>query len=108
MRTGENTVWIRATKENPVPTEPGTYFVRIGGDSETEDSRVFYEYPDYTTTGVWCFDAEILEETEGERNGSWSLAFEEEEDVLGWYGPISCPEWEESQSPEWRGSTCPE
>ena len=69
--------------EDTRPTIDGVYFFRIAGDCETDGPHVYYDYPDYTTSGR-VFTAEGETHAYGDTD-------EEPEHIIAWYGPLTAP-----------------
>ncbi len=67
------------------PKTPGVYFFRIAGDSESDGPHVYYDYPDYTQSGV------VMDDEEG---GVFAMGDkdEEPESIIAWYGPLTAPD----------------
>jgi hypothetical protein len=66
------------------PTQPGSYILRITGDSETEGPHVYYDYPDYTTFGnVHIEEGEVI---------AGGIHDEDADSIIAWYGPLALPE----------------
>lgn len=83
----------RSSDGAPNPGKAGTYRVVIGGDSETCDGHVIYDYPDYESWATW-FPAEEdeYEDFDGGYKGHWYCQYDEEgEWIIAYYGPIEIP-----------------
>ena len=79
-----------------IPPFPGRHiskFVRLPGDSETEDGHVLYEFGDYSEFAYWApAKPEEFEDWPEGHKGQWILAMSEPDGMIGWCGPFRVPE----------------